>query len=324
MFGLMKSIKNSTSNDEYRKDYRLHYCGTCKTMGKKYGQRTRVLLNHDVVFLGQLLSAFDNEEQDKKQWDSQYFVKKCFALPKKAEKIPKVLEYTAAINVMLGALKIEDNILDSKKGFKQGWKTARSLLKSKVKKTEKTLLSWSFPVNSLWEWIGIQLEREVKKTQFNTITETLNYYAEPTAMMTALVFKHGAKMTQHPSAKDTLFDIGHSFGQLIYWLDALDDFEKDAKEQKFNGIQAVYNTNEEFLNETLRLKIIQLIRSFQADFDKTISKLPMEDRWKVQFSYQLNRNLSLRLDDPSSEKSCNTSTSKVIKPLPSLELKVEN
>ena len=94
----MKSIKNSTSNDEYRKDYRLHYCGTCKTMGKKYGQRTRVLLNHDVVFLGQLLSAFDNEEQDKKQWDSQYFVKKCFALPKKAEKFN--------VNILLSCLAI--------------------------------------------------------------------------------------------------------------------------------------------------------------------------------------------------------------------------
>ena len=43
MFGLIK-----------RAD-RLAYCGSCKTIGAMYGQRVRLLLNHDMVFLGELL-----------------------------------------------------------------------------------------------------------------------------------------------------------------------------------------------------------------------------------------------------------------------------
>ncbi len=43
MFGLMK------------RPPREPYCGTCKTMGERYGQKTRLLLNHDTVFLAELL-----------------------------------------------------------------------------------------------------------------------------------------------------------------------------------------------------------------------------------------------------------------------------
>jgi hypothetical protein len=43
MFGLMRRAK------------RLPYCGTCKTLGTLYGQRSRLLLNHDTVFLAELL-----------------------------------------------------------------------------------------------------------------------------------------------------------------------------------------------------------------------------------------------------------------------------
>jgi len=46
MFGLMRHAP------------RLPYCGTCKTMGALYGQRSRVFLSHDVVFLAELLLEF--------------------------------------------------------------------------------------------------------------------------------------------------------------------------------------------------------------------------------------------------------------------------
>lgn len=320
MFGLMKSIKNSTSTESYREDYRLHYCGTCKTMGKNYGQRTRVLLNHDVVFLGQLLSAI-NKEQETEHWDSQYYSKNCFALPRDEAQMPKVLQYAAAINVMLGALKIEDNILDTKKGAKKAWKAARTVLKSKVKKTESTLKTWSFPVDVLWKWTHIQLEREIKQPTFSHSKQALDYFAQPTAIMTALVFKHGAKMVNQPSIQGTLFDLGYTFGQLIYWLDALEDFEKDVKAHKFNGIQAVYATTGNTLSEKVHQAVIQLIHNCQANFDQIIAQLPMEDKWKVQFSYQLNKNLSLRLKGTCCENSCDTSTPKLVKPLPKLSIK---
>ena len=46
MFGIMKRAE------------RLPYCGSCKTIGAMYGQRARLLLNHDMVFLAELLISF--------------------------------------------------------------------------------------------------------------------------------------------------------------------------------------------------------------------------------------------------------------------------
>lgn len=60
MFGLMqaKMCGMSAAEKNFR---RLHYCGTCKTIGTLYGQKARLLLNLDVVFLAELLDALADE-----------------------------------------------------------------------------------------------------------------------------------------------------------------------------------------------------------------------------------------------------------------------
>jgi hypothetical protein len=54
MFGLMRArtcVKHTAA--WYR--WRSHYCGTCKTIGARYGHAARMTLNHDTVFLAELL-----------------------------------------------------------------------------------------------------------------------------------------------------------------------------------------------------------------------------------------------------------------------------
>ena len=49
MYGLMRSnVCPRHAQEAHHR--RLHYCGTCKTMGRLYGQSSRVLLNNDAVF----------------------------------------------------------------------------------------------------------------------------------------------------------------------------------------------------------------------------------------------------------------------------------
>ena len=83
MFGLM------------RRAARLPYCGTCKSLGTLYGQRTRVLLNHDIVFLAELLLEYAGEPQ----WDYAYRSYNCFSLPKAGTDLPAALEYAATATV---------------------------------------------------------------------------------------------------------------------------------------------------------------------------------------------------------------------------------
>ena len=77
MFGLLQ--RRTCSTDAATKnDYRLHYCGTCKTMGAMYGQRSRMLLNFDAVFFAELLTNLS--AQNTATWHESYQQQNCFAL----------------------------------------------------------------------------------------------------------------------------------------------------------------------------------------------------------------------------------------------------
>ena len=72
MFGLMKNTDGlPTKQSDW---YRLHYCGTCKSLGKIYGQRSRFFLNYDIVFLAEILTIL--QESQTQNWDSALFSKK--------------------------------------------------------------------------------------------------------------------------------------------------------------------------------------------------------------------------------------------------------
>ena len=64
MFGLMRAKKCGMSEAE-KQFRRLNYCGTCKTIGSLYSQKSRFLLNHDTVFLAEFLTALSGENVGK-------------------------------------------------------------------------------------------------------------------------------------------------------------------------------------------------------------------------------------------------------------------
>ena len=90
MFGLMKRAE------------RLPYCGSCKTIGAMYGQRARFLLNHDLVFLAELLMGEADPE-----WTPAHRSFNCLSMPKDH---PAALRYAATVAVVLAHFQIEDQI----------------------------------------------------------------------------------------------------------------------------------------------------------------------------------------------------------------------
>ena len=90
MFGLMRA-KSCGQSDEQRLQRRLHYCGTCKTVGTLYGNKARLLLNHDTVFLAEILTALGGEDFNSWQRALQSF--NCLNLP--SNEIPPALEFAA-------------------------------------------------------------------------------------------------------------------------------------------------------------------------------------------------------------------------------------
>ena len=184
MFGLLKH-RNSSHNGCL--DFRQNYCGTCKTIGKLYGQKERLFLNNDIVFLSELLSSFDGNNNIFGDLKPNL----CLSLPKDQKSIPLFLKFSAAINIILAYYKTLDNIKDSKSKLSI-WKLIRLSEIRNFKKAQIFLTSINFPISLIEKSIEEQFLRELKIVKFNSFEESFKYYAELTGKITGEVFKHGA------------------------------------------------------------------------------------------------------------------------------------
>jgi hypothetical protein len=188
---------------------RLAYCGSCKTIGAMYGQRARLLLNHDMVFLGELL-------MDAPQWSPAHRSFNCMAMPKDH---PAAFKYAATVAVVLAHFQIDDQIADSGRFH---WKAANRLFSPAYRKAAADLRASGFALDEMAATLATQNVRERRVVSLCDV-------AEPTARATEMVFAHGAP---------ELASIGRRFGYLVYVLDAWEDRERDAKSGDFNALLA--------------------------------------------------------------------------------------
>jgi hypothetical protein len=218
MFGLMQFRRGS--NQEERR-WRMHYCGTCKTIGSRYGQRARLFLNHDAAFLAELLDVLNSV--DCEQWPESYRSWNCMRLPHTQE-TPVLLRYTAAVNVLLGEYKVRDHEADSRK---RRWTWIRRCFSNAFRKAHNDLAALGFPVEECDRILERQTELEANAGDV----------AGPTAQVTSLVFRHGARLAGLESKAGLLAEIGYRFGRLIYLIDAWQDYHRDEQTGSFNALR---------------------------------------------------------------------------------------
>lgn len=217
MFGLMRHAP------------RLPYCGTCKTLGTLYGQRSRLLLNHDTVFLAEvLLELAGGPKLTEKEWLPAYQSFNCLKLPRRAECMPLALEYAATMTVVLAHFQIEDHLVDSG-GFR--WRAAARLFSPAYWKAARRLREWRFPLDEMTAILRTQAAREAHP-------RSLEQVAEPTAAATALALRHGVRLCGRPDLEQAAYELGVKFGRLIYVLDAYQDRERDTETGAFNALLA--------------------------------------------------------------------------------------
>ena len=217
MFGLMKRAE------------RLAYCGSCKTIGAMYGQRARLLLNHDMVFLGELLVG-------EPAWGPAHRSFNCMSMPKEH---PAGLKYAATAAVVLAHFQIEDQLADS---GRTRWKALKRFFSPAYRKAAADFRASGFPLEELTALLGSQTARERRAASFEDV-------AEPTARATEMVFAHGAP---------ELASIGRRFGYLVYVLDAWEDRVRDTKTRDFNALLA-------FPEVDGRAEILATVASLEKD-----------------------------------------------------------
>ena len=209
---------------------RRHYCGTCKVIGREYGQASRLFLNHDTVLVAEFVTALT----EAPEWGEAIKARNCFQLPKKTAATPPALRYAAAATVLLASAKVQDHASDS---GKWRWRVLARWLNPRYRRAAAALCDWGVPVSDIERKLATQQQRESRP-------ESLEQLAEPTCFATAEICRHAAKVAARtemdPKLGTTLERFGRRFGYLIYLLDAWEDFEKDAARGDFNAFRALY------------------------------------------------------------------------------------
>jgi Family of unknown function (DUF5685) len=296
MFGLLQKRSCSCENDAKtmmaKSQYRLHYCGTCKTIGSNYGQSARLFLNFDTVFLSELLSNLAQAQPEL--WDASYQSKSCFALPQGKTEQPFALQYSAAVNVFMAELKLNDRITDQKSLFAA---TIRRALNRNFQKAAAELKALGTDTDTIYSLEKTQLAVERSFFAADTAPETiLGHFAAPTAEMTALVFEAAAKhlpQGETPILKQKLRAFGSSFGKLVYVLDALEDFEKDKQNKEFNALRAALHSDT--LSIAQRIVATNYLRQAEQEMTLALYDLPLAEAVKTEFAARISANLTLRL-----------------------------
>jgi hypothetical protein len=293
MFGLMRAKKCGMTDAE-KHFRRLNYCGTCKTIGSLYGQKSRLLLNHDTVFLAEILSAVGGENVS--DWQKSYQSFNCLSLPK--NEIPVSLQFAATANVILTEFKLADHVADENK---HRYQLARNAFSNEFERAEKLLLEWDFPLEEIKAILESQNARE-------TTEKSLDALAFPTAQTTAVFFREGVRQTGKTELQARAFELGFAFGKLVYLLDAFEDYEKDFRHRKFNAFRAAFDLQGEKLTPETKRRITAILHEIESEIIVKLNALPIAENQKSLFVSRLSNNLhgKLRTNLPvlSSKKVC--------------------
>lgn len=273
MFGLMRA-KTCGMSAEEKHFRRLHYCGTCKTIGSLYGQKARILLNHDTVFLAEILTSLSDEKVGN--WQKSYQSYNCLSLPN--NEMPISLQFAATANVILAEFKIADHISDTRQ---KRFKLAHRIFSKEFIEAEKLLNGWNFPLKKVRELLETQERRESESSNLDELSL-------PTATATATFFTEGVKLIKRNELQNIAHEIGFQFGKMVYLLDAFEDFEKDIKSNQFNALRAQFGTDS-------KQKSISILLDLENEIIAKIYELPISETKKQIFSSRLRSNLQKKI-----------------------------
>ena len=198
--------------------YKALYCGLCKGIGKACGNAARMGLTYDVAFLSALLHNIAGIDVTiERAHCVQHSIKK-----RPIACVDELTKELGALNTVLLYYKLTDDVEDAGKGrgtrlwFKKGFKRAKK----------------QYP--QLVEIIDTFMKEQSKTEKAQTAS--VDRAADPTACMMRALSDYLLK-DKKSEATGQLF---YLLGKWVYLIDALDDYEKDAKKNRYNPFVLSY------------------------------------------------------------------------------------
>lgn len=220
MIGYIKAFKPEMTFREFE-TYKAVYCSLCKTLGRKYGVLSRLMLSYDFTFLSIIYMSLSGER-------AEYETRKCVCNPLKKCSFcvsgETERDFAAAVTVMLCEYKIRDNIEDE--GFFKAL-PFRVIYPYFKKRRKKAAALYPTLAGAVDEYKLSQ--REVQEH----FSGSVDAAAEPSAVAIGKIFE---MCSAEPSLKRVLYRFGYCLGKWIYLLDAGEDLKEDIEKRRFNPL----------------------------------------------------------------------------------------
>ena len=198
--------------------YRAYYCGLCKQLKRSHGLASRFLLNYDLVFLALVADGLAAEEPP-------VCAERCIANPVQKRPVCGAsggLALAADALVLTAYYKMADDAHDER-GAKR--LAARALQAAFARARRKAAAR--FPAMDEVLAAQTQAQSALEERGCADADEA----ADPTARMTAALFCEAARTD---AQRRVLERLGLFMGKILYYLDAAEDYDDDARSGAYN------------------------------------------------------------------------------------------
>lgn len=231
LFGTITPLTEELRVREYT-EYRSVYCGLCKELKRRYGFFARLLLNYDLVLVALLADGLSGEDGGTRP--ERCIVNPVRPRPTAGESAGLALAADSLL--LLSWHKLRDNLHDEKLGKKLLCAAALPFYHFHYRRAAQHRPELSAAIAA-----AIEKQSALEAAGCTSPDEA----AAPTGEMLSALFADCAEGADRPAAAR----LGMFLGQIIYLLDAADDFDEDAASGSYN----VYHTAGIPRDEALRL-----------------------------------------------------------------------
>ena len=248
--------------------YQALYCGVCKGIGETCGQAARMGLSYDVTFLSALLHNLAGVDVTI---EKQHCLTHCIRTKKMAV-VDELSKQLGALNTALVYYKYTDDIADGDRG-----RGKRLWFANGFKKMKK-----AYPEIERIVRENLAKQESVEKAKVSGIDRAADATAAMLQQFSVYALKD--KSTEYT---ERLF---YTLGKWIYLIDALDDYDKDAKKGAYNPFLLSYGakSREELLKSEQGEEVRFAFNTLFFDIRECLSKV------KFHFNRDLIDNILLR------------------------------
>ncbi len=247
MFGYVTPYKAMLLVKEYD-EYKAIYCTLCKKLAKNYGFMTRFFLSFDLCFYTLLSLNYKQETPSytKEKHCILKSLKTCYCINNEDE----VYNKAAAITILMTYHKLLDILADENFKKRIGARFLLLFFSRAIKKAQKQYPHFSEILENLTQEQSLEESKKDLWSQAfsNAVVNSsgeisfmenyklyedfsIDNFARPTAKAVSLFFED---INEIQSA--SLNRLGFFLGRWAYLIDAMDDFEDDVKNNKFNPL----------------------------------------------------------------------------------------